>query len=173
MWNDNIPPLSCHGKITLSKIDQIYPIAIQNQISTRAMHILSLVKIRWDLLKLLPWNETMDVSRTDNSVKTVQNLPISTSEPIFQNINTHTKIGENPLILSQVIVWKWRYWRVVGIYARNYVKNWRTFPISNPKPNLYNINTHTRFVENSSIFIQGFVKETKNQTCSLQITVKN
>ena len=34
IWNDNTPLLSCHGEITLSKIDQMYP-AIPNQISIK------------------------------------------------------------------------------------------------------------------------------------------
>ena len=29
----------------------------------------------------------------------------------------------------------------------NSVKNWRNLPISNPKPDLYNINVHIKFVE--------------------------
>ena len=61
--NDNSPPVYCHEEITLSKIDEMYPIAIPNQISTISMHISSWVNICWDLLKLLSWNETMVVSR--------------------------------------------------------------------------------------------------------------
>ena len=40
------------GQITPSKIDEICPLAIPNQISTISMHILSLVKIPCYLLKL-------------------------------------------------------------------------------------------------------------------------
>ena len=29
--------------------------------------------------------------------------------------------------------------------ADNSVKNWRNLPISNPKPDLHNINAHTKF----------------------------
>ena len=32
--------------------------------------------------------------------------------------------------------------------ADNSVKNWRHLPISNPKPDLHNINAHTQFGEN-------------------------
>ena len=32
--------------------------------------------------------------------------------------------------------------------ADNSVKNWRNLPISNPKPDLHNINAHTKFGEN-------------------------
>ena len=42
----------CLGHITPSKIDEICPLAIPNQISTISMHIPSLVKTHWCLLKL-------------------------------------------------------------------------------------------------------------------------
>ena len=38
--------------------------------------------------------------------------------------------------------------------ADNSVKNWRNLPISNPKPDLHNINAHTKFGENSWMFTQ-------------------
>ena len=103
-WNNNTP--SCHGEITLSKIDVMYPNAIPNQISTISMHISSLVKICWELLKLLSWKENTNVLRADNSTKHWQNLPISNPKPDLYNINACTKFGENPLIFTQVIVWK-------------------------------------------------------------------
>ena len=39
--------------------------------------------------------------------------------------------------------------------ADNSVKNWRNLPISNPKPNLHNINAQTKFGENPLLFTQG------------------
>ena len=48
----------------------------------------------------------MGVSRADNSVKNWRNLPISNPEPDLHNINAHTKFGENPLMFTQVIIWK-------------------------------------------------------------------
>ena len=36
--------------------------------------------------------------------------------------------------------------------ADNFVKIWRILPISNLKPDLYNINAHTKFGENPLIF---------------------
>ena len=48
----------------------------------------------------------MGVSRADNSVKNWRNLPISNPKPYLQNINAHTKIGENPLMFTQVIIRK-------------------------------------------------------------------
>ena len=40
---------ACLGQITSSKIDEICPLAIPNQISTISMHIPSLAKIHWYL----------------------------------------------------------------------------------------------------------------------------
>ena len=48
------------GRLTPSKIDEICPSAIPNQIYTISMHIPSLVKIHSCLLKLSPQNEMMD-----------------------------------------------------------------------------------------------------------------
>ena len=70
------------------------------------MHIPSLVKIDWCLLKLSSGNENMGVSRADNSVKNWRNLPISNPKPDLHNINAHTKFGENPLMFTQVIIRK-------------------------------------------------------------------
>ena len=39
----------------------------------------------------------MDNLQADNTVKNLQNLPISNPRPDLQNINAHTKFGENPL----------------------------------------------------------------------------
>ena len=48
----------------------------------------------------------MGVSRADNSVKIQRILPISNPKPDIYNINAHTKFGENPLMLTQVIIQK-------------------------------------------------------------------
>ena len=70
-------------------------------------YIASLVKIPCYLLKLSSWNEkNMGVSREDNSVKIWRNLPISNPKPDIHNTNAHTKFGENPLMFTQVIIWK-------------------------------------------------------------------
>ena len=70
------------------------------------MHIASLMKIPCYLLKLSSRNENIGVSRADNSVKNGRNLPISNPKPDLHNINAHTKFGENPLMFTQVIIWK-------------------------------------------------------------------
>ena len=59
----------CYGKITLSKIGKICPLAIEDQLSTKSMHIPSLVKIHCYILKLSSGNENMDMLLADNSVK--------------------------------------------------------------------------------------------------------
>ena len=48
------------------------------------------------------------MSRADNSVKIWRNLPISNPKTDLHNINAHTKFDENPLMFTQVIIWKWK-----------------------------------------------------------------
>ena len=50
-------------------------------------------------------NENMGESRADNSIW--QNLPINNLKPDLHNINAHTKLSENPLMFTQVIIRKW------------------------------------------------------------------
>ena len=45
--------------------------------------------------------------------------------------------------------------------ADNSVKNWRNLPISNTKPDLHNINAHTKFGENPLLFTQVIVQKQK------------
>ena len=70
------------------------------------MHIPSLVKIHWRLLKLSSGNENMGMSRADNAVNIWWNFPISNPKLDLYNINAHTKFGENPLMFTKVIIWK-------------------------------------------------------------------
>ena len=71
-----------------------------DQISIISMHISSLLKSHWYLLKLSSVDENKDVLRTDNSVGYWRNLPISNSKADLYNINAHSKFGENPLIFT-------------------------------------------------------------------------
>ena len=89
MWNDNIPSLLCQGQITLSKIDEICPLAIQNQISTISMHIPSLVRIHWLFLVII-WKRKYGCV-----LGKFKNLPISNRKSDLHNINADTKSGEN------------------------------------------------------------------------------
>ena len=90
---------------TQSKIEEICPLAIPNQISTISMHIHvpSLVKIHWHLPKLLSGNKNMDMLWADNSVKDWGNLPLSNPKPDLLNINAHTKFSENLLIFTLIV----------------------------------------------------------------------
>ena len=45
--------------------------------------------------------------------------------------------------------------------ADNAVKNWRNLAISNPKPDLHNINAHTKFGENPLMFTQVIIQKRK------------
>ena len=110
------------GQITLSNMKKKCPLAIPKQISTIPMQIPSLVKIHWYLLKLPSINENTDLSRADNSVKNWRNLLINNPKPNLYNINTHNEFCENPLIFTQVIVWKRIYRQSDGRTT-----DWRTF----------------------------------------------
>ena len=72
------------------------------------MHILSLVKHNIDIYSLLFGNENMDVSRAENCQK-LMNFRTSNPKPNLHNIHAHTKFGENPLTLTEVIVRKRKY----------------------------------------------------------------
>ena len=78
-----------------------------------SMQITSLMKISY-LHKLSSGNENMGVSQADNSVKIWRNLPISNPKPDLLNVNAYSNFGENPLLFTQVIVWKQKYGRVLG-----------------------------------------------------------
>ena len=47
------------------------------------------------------------------------------------------------------------------LWADNSVKNWQNLPMSNPKPDLYNINIHIKFGENPLRFTQVIVLNLK------------
>ena len=45
------------------------------------------------------------------------------------------------------------------------IKNWQILPISNPKPDLHNINAHTKFGENPLMFTQVIIRKRKTDRC--------
>ena len=45
--------------------------------------------------------------------------------------------------------------------ADNFVKNWRNLPISNPTPELHNINALPKFGENPLLFTQVIIRKWK------------
>ena len=88
------------------------------------MHVPSLVKIAWHLLKLLSGNENMGVSRADNSVKIWRNLPISNPKPDLHDINAQNKFGENPLMFTRYHP-ETKYGRTDGRTDR-WIYDWKT-----------------------------------------------
>ena len=56
----------------------------------------------------------MGVSRADNSVNILRNLPISNPKPDLLNVNAYSKFDENTLLFTQVIIRKRKYGRVSG-----------------------------------------------------------
>ena len=56
----------------------------------------------------------MGVSRADNSVNILRNLPISNPKPDLLNVNAYSKFDENPLLFTQVIIRKRKYGRISG-----------------------------------------------------------
>ena len=56
----------------------------------------------------------MGVSQADNSINILGNLPINNPKPDLLNVNANSNFGENPLLFTQVIVWKGKYGRVSG-----------------------------------------------------------
>ena len=53
--------------------------------------------------------------------------------------------------------------------ADNFVKIWRNLPISNPKPDLHDINAHTKFGENPLMFTR-YHSETRNGWMDVRLT---
>ena len=178
---------ACLGQITPSKIEEICPLAIPNQISTTSLHVPSLVKIHWCLLKFSSGNEKRTDGHMDDQRETIipchycvagykngngtmcptRSEKFRTSENFSRQwpmsnwipaINAHTKFGKNPLIFSQVIVQK----ENTGMsLADSAVKNWQNLPISNPKPDPHIINAHTKFGKNPLIFTQVIIWKKK------------
>ena len=56
----------------------------------------------------------MGVSRADNSVNILRNLPVSNPKPDLLNVNAYSKFDENRLLFTQVIIRKRKYGRVTG-----------------------------------------------------------
>ena len=48
--------------------------------------------------------------------------------------------------------------------ADNSVKIWQNLPINNPKPDLHNINAHTKFGKNPLMFTQVIIRKWRTDT---------
>ena len=157
----------CCGQRTLSKIDEIYPLAIPKQIFTISVHIPSLVKIHWYLLNFFirKWKYRHIagrwLSKIDKLCPSAIRNQICT---ISMHIPSLTKIHWHLLKLSLEI-------KIQTCCGQIAVKNWQNLPISNPKPDLYNINTQTNFAENSMKFTQVIIwKQKYGWTGSLRLS---
>ena len=96
-----------------------------------------------EIYSLLSWNENTDVLRADNSVKNWRNLLISNPEPDLRNIIAQTKFGQNPLIFTQNIIRKRKYWR------RGQITKWKfnkICPLAIPNQ-IYIISMHISFMK--------------------------
>ena len=56
----------------------------------------------------------MGMSRADNSVNILRNLPISNPKLDLLNVNIYSKFDENPFLFTQVIIRKRKYGRALG-----------------------------------------------------------
>ena len=84
------------------------------------------------------------MSQTDNSVKIWQNFPINNPKPDLHNINAHTKLHENPLMFTQVLIRKQKMdrWtdgrmtdrRLDGRTTEGWTDQWTDTRTTNVKP---------------------------------------
>ena len=109
--NYNTPSLSCRGQITLSNIDETFPLAIPNQISFISMHVPSLVK---SLDIYSSYRRETKIWACLGQITPSKCLTISNPNQDLHNINAHTKFGENQLTFTQIIIRKQKYGRVSG-----------------------------------------------------------
>ena len=144
------------------KINETNPIAIPNQISTISMHI-SFGENSSIFTQVIVWIRKYGcVCRWQITlIKNWRNLPISYPKPDLYNINAHPKFGEKPLIFTQVIVWKQKYWRVTG---RQLYQNLTKFA--------HSLCTYQVWWKSIQIY-PSYHLEMKNQLCCGQIIVKN
>ena len=145
----NTQPLSCRGQITLSNIDEICPSAIPNQTSFISMHVPSLV-IPWHLLKLSYGKQKIWACLGQiTPSKFDENLPI-----ISMHVPSLVKFHWYLLNLSSGN-------ENMGVSQADSIKIWRNLPINNPKPELHNINAHTKFGGNPLMFTQVIIRKWK------------
>ena len=91
VWKENNRRTDNNPKPDLDNING--QITILNQILIISMHIASLVKRPCYLLVLSSGNENMGMSWADNSIKILQNLPISNSKTDLLKVNAYNKFG--------------------------------------------------------------------------------
>ena len=99
----------------------------------------------------------MGMSRADNSVKFNEICPLAIPNQISLMSMHIASLVKIPCYLLKLLSGK----ENLGVWADNSVKIWRNLPISNPKPDIHNINAHTKFGENPLLFTR-YHPETKD-----------
>ena len=83
--------------------------------------------------------------------------------PKYQLCHHFNKYFYKSEVLSNLILYQFGQIKMLNynpaIWADNSVKIWRNLPISNPKPDLHNINIHTKFGENPLMFTQVITRK--------------
>ena len=122
------------------------------------MHIASLVKISCYLFKLSSGNENIGVFRADNSVK---NCKICPSAIPYQISLMSIYIASLVKILCYLLKLSSGNENMGVSRADNSIKIWRNLLISTLKPDLLNVNAHTKFGENPLMFTQVIIRKRK------------
>ena len=126
--------------------------------SLLSIHIASLVKIPCYLLKLSSGNKNMGVSQADNSVNILRFCPLAIPNQISLMSMHIASLMKIPCYLLKLSA---RNENMGMSRVDNSVKIWRNLAISNPKPDLLNVNAYSKFGENPLLFTQVIVRKWK------------
>ena len=132
------------------KIDEICLLAIPNQISTISMHIPTGENPL--TFTVIVWKRKYGCVGGQITLSKFASSQSQTRSPQYQCTYHVVKIHWH-LLLSfgneNMDVWR----------ADNSVKIWWNLPLSNPKPDLHNINAHTKFGENPLLFTKVIIRK--------------
>ena len=153
MWNDNTPPLSCDEQITI----KMYFAHLQSQTRspqyqcTYQVWLNPLIFTRYcPEMKIPTCGGQITLSKIDKICPLAipnQITTISIQKPSLVKIHWHSlKLSSGNENMN-----KWQ--------ADNSVKTWWNLPIRDPKPDLHNINAHTKFDENPFMFTQVTIRK--------------
>ena len=157
VWKENVGGTDNNSKPDLDNSNG--KITILKQILIISMHIASLVKRPCYLLKLSSRNENMVVSRADNSVKIKKKICPLAIPNLISLLSIH--IASLVKIPCYLLKLSSRNENMGMSRADNCVKIWRNSPISNPKPDLLNVNAYSKFDENPLLFTQVIIGKRK------------
>ena len=117
------------------------------------MHVIlsSLVKIYWDLLKLLSWNQNTDILRANNWKKNDQICPLAFPKQITM-ISMHIP----SLVKIQWHLCKLSFGKENTDMSQAELKNWGNLPICKPKLDPHNKNADTKLGENPSTLLVNY-----------------